>query len=126
MSYSAQCELQRSKVEVDCFDALTANVLQGHVDMIAYLIEQGAQWPEQLWQRDTRTAGDYGAVSCWALPALQYAVAAGRQLGEWPVGLCDELIANNYAEEVEWLHTLEVPPCSADCTAKQQRSSASN
>jgi hypothetical protein len=93
---------------------------QGNVEMVANLIEQGAQWPQQLWQRDTDTAGPYGTVSSWALPALQYAVAAGCQFGNWPVGLCDELIANNYAEEVKWLHMLEVPPCGSDCTAKQQ------
>jgi hypothetical protein len=51
------------------------------------------------------------------------AVAAGCQLGEWPVGLCEELKANNCAEEVEWLHTLETPPCGNNCTARQQRSS---
>jgi hypothetical protein len=90
--------------------------MQGNVEMVAYLIEQGAQWPQQLWQRDTATAGPYGTVSCWALPALQYAIAAGSQLGAWPVGLCDELIAKNYAEEVEWLH---------NCTARQ-RKGASN
>jgi hypothetical protein len=85
---------------------------------VAYLIEQGAQWPQQLWRRGTSVPGDLGAVSYWALPALQYAIAAGCQLGAWPIGLCDELIANNYAEEVEWLHLLETPPCGAGCTAK--------
>jgi hypothetical protein len=92
----------------------------GHTDVVAYLVAHGAQWPQQLWQRDADEAGQLGEASCWALPALQYAIAAGCQLGEWPIGLCDELIANNYADEVEWLHTLEAPPCGASCSAKQQ------
>jgi hypothetical protein len=96
--------------------------LRGHAELLPLLREQlreqGAQWPEQLWQREI-AADAFSVVSCWALPALQCAIAAGCPLGAWPVGLCDELIANNYAEEVEWLHTLEMPPCGANCTAKQ-------
>eukprot|EP00953_Heterococcus_sp_UTEX-ZZ885_P035647 18388-Heterococcus_DN1.PRE.2 len=99
--------------------------MQGHVEMITYLLEQGAEWPQQLWQQDT-TKGPYGAASCWALPALQHAVAAGCQLGAWPLGLCDELLASNFAEEIGWLHTLDSPPCGAHCTARQQRSSAAS
>jgi hypothetical protein len=53
---------------------------QGNVEMVAFLIEQSAEWPEQLWQRDTATDDPYGTVSCWALPALQYAIAADCEL----------------------------------------------
>jgi hypothetical protein len=89
-------------------------------ELVSFLIEQAAPWPEQLWQQ-VPAADAFGNVSCWALPALKYAVAAGCQLGAWPVGLCDELIARIYAEEVEWLHTLEAPPCGASCCAKHQQ-----
>jgi hypothetical protein len=60
-------------------DCLNIAGTLGHVDVVAYLIEQGAQWPQQLWQRDPNTDDPYGTVSCWALPALQYAIAAGCQ-----------------------------------------------
>jgi hypothetical protein len=96
----------------------------GHVDMMHYLKQHGAQWPQQLWERsDDRLAphDDDFQAACWALPALQWAVTVGCPLGEWPVGLYSELIACNYSAEVSWLHTLSTSPCGDSCTAKQQQ-----
>jgi hypothetical protein len=88
--------------------------VRGHISMMAFLRQQGALWPQQLWKRNVMT--DIGK-SCWPLAALLWALANGCPLGEWPVGLCDELVACEYAEEVEWLHA-HGAPCGADCPAR--------
>eukprot|EP00953_Heterococcus_sp_UTEX-ZZ885_P028395 15151-Heterococcus_DN1.PRE.1 len=63
----------------------------GNTELVSFLIEQGTDWLQQLWQQ-VPAADAFSDVSCWALPALQYAVAAGCPLGPWRIGLCDELI----------------------------------
>jgi hypothetical protein len=93
----------------------------GHTAAMTYLLEQGAQWPQQLWSLagSGEAAAPHSAVLLWALPALQYAVTVGRPLGNWPFGLCSDLVASEHGQEVEWLHTLQDAPCGADCMERR-------
>jgi hypothetical protein len=85
----------------------------GHVEIVKWLREQGAEWPDKLWWYGEFPQETY----CWLLSALQYAVENGCPWGDWPFGVCAELQINQYSEEVEWGHANGCP-CGDDCPAR--------
>jgi hypothetical protein len=94
--------------------------MAGHAHVVEYLRKYRAPWPTKLWHADVEDP-ESPAVgiksSCWALPALQYAVTAGCPWGAWRFGLCCELIACGYEAEVKWGHKNGCP-CGTDCPAR--------
>jgi hypothetical protein len=70
----------------------------GQLEPLRWLRAQGAQWPDAVCK------AEYRQYHCWPLPTLQYAVQNGCPWGEWPFGVCAELKAQHFAEEVEWAH----------------------
>jgi hypothetical protein len=52
------------------------------------------------------------------------AVAAGCRQGDWPSGLCSELLAVGYSAEVDWLHSSGTAQCGADCEARRTATAA--
>jgi hypothetical protein len=82
----------------------------GHVDMVHWLREQGAEWPEKLWGVMSYTNKAY----TWHLAALQYAIQHGCSWGDWPSHICVDLVANLHTDEVEWAHANGCL-CGNDC-----------
>jgi hypothetical protein len=93
--------------------------MMGHVDVVKHLLEQGALWPSTLWHANVLPYHNMVAAEtqCWSLPALQYAISAGCPWGDWPYGVCSELIACGYAAEISWAHANGCP-CGTDCPAR--------
>eukprot|EP00953_Heterococcus_sp_UTEX-ZZ885_P008387 5034-Heterococcus_DN1.PRE.2 len=86
----------------------------GHVDVVKWFREQGAEWPDQLWTADTCPIVTY----CWPLPTLQYAIESNCSWGNWQSHVCVDLVANLYTAEVEWAHANGCP-CGDDCPMRR-------
>jgi hypothetical protein len=85
--------------------------MHGQIEPLKWLRAQGAQWP------NTVCRPVYERHRCWALSTLQYAIENGCPWGDWPYGVCAELVAQHYSEEVEWAHANGCP-CGDDCPAR--------